>query len=127
MKTSKILINLTAVVFTVYGALFALFPATMFEFITDGGVTTSSALIDIRATYGGMSVAAGVILFMLSRKAETVRLGLISALVLMLGMATGRMIGMAVDQDANVIMTIYLALELLVVAASGYLLKTVAD
>lgn len=84
---SKLFVLGTAAVFFVYGLLFYVIPLEAFEFVVDGSVTSSSGVTDMRATYGGMSVGIGIILFMLGRNPQTVQLGLISVFVVMLGMA----------------------------------------
>lgn len=124
MAQSKLLIILTASIFALYGVLFILFPVALFEFATDSVLTGNTAVIDVRATYGGMSLAAGIILFLLSQSTETIRLGLLSVLLLMSGMAFGRIVGIVVDQQANTIMYIYLALELIAASLAAFLLMT---
>jgi len=127
MKFAKVLVILTAIIFIGYGILFMFSPINMLRWVAESEVTSSSAVIDIRATYGGMSLAVGFILFMLSRRSQTLGLGLASTFVLMLGMAIGRSIGILLDQDANNMMYIYLGLELSVVVISGYLIKVAYD
>ena len=77
-------------------------------------MSSSSGLIDIRATYGGMSLAVGIILYLLATGKDTLKIGLISVSVLMLAMAMGRIIGIGLDGTPNIYMYIYLALELAV-------------
>ena len=116
---SRIFILGTAAIFFVYGLLFFVIPIETFQYVVDGTVTSSSAVIDLRATYGGMSVGVGITLYMLGINKQTQKIGLVAVLVLMLGMAFGRSIGVIYDGDANDYMYIYLALE---VAASIVLL-----
>ena len=123
MTFSRLLVQLTALVFATYGLAFAIAPAFMAEFSTAAVPQSASALIDTRATYGGMSVAVGLILFLLASQANTIRVGLQAVLLLMLGMAVGRMLGMALDGAANTLMFVYLALELVAVALAGVLLS----
>jgi thiamine transporter ThiT len=67
----------------------------------------------MRATYdGGMSVAVGVLLFVLSSKRGSIENGLLGVIILMLCMASGRIYGIAVDGSANILMYIYLAIEI---------------
>lgn len=122
MTTNKLLIKLTAAVFAVYGIAFIVAPTQLAVLVTEASPTTAAALTDMRATYGGMSLAVGVLLFMLSAKPQTVRLGLSAVLLLMLGMAGGRMVGIAIDGSTTQMMWMYLALELIVAAAASVLL-----
>ncbi|KEF33180.1 hypothetical protein D777_00188 [Marinobacter nitratireducens] len=120
---SKLFVLGAAAVFFVYGLLFYVIPLEAFEFVVDGSVTSSSGVTDMRATYGGMSVGIGIILFMLGRNPQTVQLGLVSVFVVMLGMAFGRSVGMTFDGNANHYMYLYLALELAVSFIALFLIK----
>lgn len=119
----KILVILTAAIFFVYGLIFVLFPVEMLQIILQVSLNTSSGIIDIRATYGGMSIAIGVILYLLATNENTLRVGLISVSILMLSMAFGRLIGMVLDGSPNIFMYIYLALELVASSFAIFLLK----
>lgn len=109
----KLLVLLTASIFCIYGLIFVFFPVDGLLFVVDGSISTSSGVIDIRATYGGMSVGIGIILYLLATTHGTLRIGLLSVCLLMLGMAAGRIIGMVLDGSPNIYMYIYLALELI--------------
>ena len=71
MKNRKLLCLLGAGFFLIYGLLFAIFPAQFSEITTGNIHSTSSSLIDMRATYGGMSIAVGLVLMLLAIKKET--------------------------------------------------------
>jgi len=124
MNPSKSLIVVTALIFLVYGALFVLFPIKLLDLVASGAVTSASGVIDMRATYGGMSVAVGFILLLLAKSAETIKVGLISIFLLMVCMATGRVVGICVDQNANFMMYVYLLLEVIIAVLSAFLLNT---
>jgi hypothetical protein len=66
----------------------------------------------MRATYGGMSVAVGLLLFVLSSKRGSIENGLLGVIILMLCMARGRIYGIAVDGSLNILMYTYLAIEI---------------
>lgn len=120
---SKIFVLGTAAIFFVYGLLFFVIPIETFQFVVDGTVTSSSAITDLRATYGGMSVGVGIILYLLGNKEQTLRTGLVAVFLLMSGMALGRSIGIVLDGDANAFMFIYLGLEIVASAVALLLLK----
>lgn len=111
MKIEKILIQLTAVFFLVYGLLFALFPGSLSSVVTGGVPTTTSGLIDMRATYGGMSVAVGCLMLLLANNRSTLRLGLLSVIMVLLGMASARTLGIVADGAPNNLMYAYLVAE----------------
>ena len=112
------LIWLNAGFFALYGLGFVLAPELLATTITEGAPQTSSAMIDFRATYGGMSIAVGLVLAALARDPSTHRLGLRAVAATMLCMASGRTVGIVLDGDPNVWMWIYLAGELAVAAAA---------
>lgn len=120
---TKIFIHLFAFVFVVYGFAFALFPEFMLPLVTGGAAATSSASIDIRSTYGGISLTIGGMLHYLAFEQSRIRLALKFILLLMLLMASTRIIGMLVDGDANFVMYLYLALELLSASLALVLLR----
>ena len=123
MTLSKLVVFLTAAVFFVYGAGFVLAPEYLSQMVTDWTPSTASSLIDMRATYGGMSIAVGILLFVLLR--EELRLGLIGVVLLMLSMATTRAYGIFTDGAANTFMYSYLVLEIVIgIAAVGLLAQT---
>ena len=123
MNFSKLLIVLTALIFLIYGILFALFPISLLDLVVNGAVTSASGVIDMRATYGGMSFAVGCILLVLTKSADTIKTGLMNVFLLMFCMAAGRFIGICVDQNANAVMYVYLILEVIVAALSVLLLN----
>ena len=98
-------------------------PLETFGFVVDGSVTSSSAVIDLRATYGGMSAAVGVILLLLASNVNTLRVAVVSVFLLMFGMAFGRSLGIYLDGGANAYMYGYLILELAACAIALLLLK----
>ena len=124
MNSSKLLIVLTAAIFLIYGALFILFPIQILELVANGSITSASGVIDMRATYGGMSMAVGIILLLLAKSEDTIKVGLMSVFLLMACMAIGRVVGILVDQNPNIMMYVYLALEVLIAVLSAFLLKT---
>ena len=93
--------------------------------VTDGVPSTASALIDMRATYGGMSIAVGILLAMFAIRQETLRSGIVMQALLMTCMASTRVIGMVLDGEPNVLMFIYLLLELVTMAICLRWLKVV--
>jgi hypothetical protein len=118
MKIEKILIWFTAAVFLAYGFLFALFPGSLSNFVTGSVPASSTGLTDMRATYGGMSISVGVLMFLLGANERTIKLGLLSVIVVLLAMALTRTLGMIVDGSPNQMMNIYLLLEVIPAAVA---------
>ena len=100
----------TAWGFFIYGLLFIVFPQEALQMLVQGKVSTRSELIDLRATYGGMMIGLGLLLFILANNVSTIKVGLLAVFILMLCMALGRIIGIVIDGEPNQLMYIYLSL-----------------
>ena len=124
---AKPLIVLTAAIFFLYGLVFLCCPHETLQFVVQASINSSSGVTDVRATYGGMSVGIGIVLYLLAREENTLTLGLLSVFILMITMAFGRVVGMVVDGAPNVFMYAYLALELTTSALALLLLQIRRD
>lgn len=122
LRIAAFVIRLTGLVFLLFGIACVIAPSAIIQAATGFSVTHAVALIDIRATYGGMSIGVAAILFLLSSGPATIRAGLLSVLALMLGMAGGRLAGLLMVAETNWVMLFYLALELIVASLSAALL-----
>jgi hypothetical protein len=116
VRHASTLIWLNAAFFVVYGLAFVVSPEALGSAITGSSPGTPSGVIDMRATYGGMTVAVGLALAWLGRSESTKTLGLYSIALVMFCMASSRIVGIVSDGDANSIMYAYLAGELVVLA-----------
>lgn len=116
MSLPVALLRLNALVFIAYGVAFTVAPESMSNLVTGSAPSTPSGLIDMRSTYGGMSVGLGVLLALLARNPDTHRIGLLGVAAVMAGMGASRILGLITDGTANVAMYIYLALEILMAA-----------
>ena len=123
MIIDRFLIRITAWVFALYGLGFVVAPAQLSQWVSATAPTTAIALTDMRATYGGMSLAVGMVLYVLASSPQTVRLGLQAVMIFMLAMAGGRIVGLVSDASASAIMFIYLALEIIVAVVASILLR----
>ncbi|GMQ49045.1 DUF4345 family protein [Vibrio sp. 10N] len=112
MFQAKLMVWITALVFFGYGVLFSLSPSALFERVTDSALFSYSAAIDVRATYGGMMTAVGIILVLLVLKQETLKLSVVSATLLAGCMAVTRAMGIVAETQPNDTMQIYLITEL---------------
>lgn len=105
---------MNSAIFALYGIAFALFPEPMAIFVTGSIPESTSALIDMRATYGGLCLAVGVVFALLACKAAMVRTGVVVLAIVLGGMAGTRALGIILDGDPNPLMNLYLATEILV-------------
>lgn len=96
--------------FTVFfGLAFVFAPHYFFEMYTGGKFPTSSAAIDVRATYGGFSLGMGLFLFWCSK--SNIRTGLMAALLALACIIPARLLGFVLDGSPNNTMYLFLALE----------------
>lgn len=116
MTTARVLVFLGSAFFILYGFAFTVLPVELAVFVTGEAPSTSSGLIDMRSTYGGMSVAVGIVLALLAIRDDTVRTSVVGLLIVMLCMAATRVVGIAIEGQPNTIMYIYLLLEALTAA-----------
>lgn len=122
LKTSQFVVLLTGLIFLAFGIACVVAPSDVLLLATGALLDHPVALIDLRATYGGMSIGVAVILFVLASSSASIRFGLIAVLALMLGMAGSRAIGMLVESSSNSVMLLYLILEIAAASISAILL-----
>jgi uncharacterized protein YjeT (DUF2065 family) len=111
MKLHALVIWLAGLFFVLYGIAFAVAPNAMSQLVTGAAVTGVSALVDFRATYGGMIIAVGIAILYLHRIRQ-VRLSLGFIILVLMLMATTRAIGFAIEGKANTLMYVFFVLEL---------------
>ncbi|WP_438466469.1 DUF4345 domain-containing protein [Marinomonas sp. PE14-40] len=122
MTLAQWIIRLNALFFSLYGLLFFFVPETLLFWVTGSAANTTSAMIDTRATYGGMSLAIGLLLFYFSMKLVYEKLGLVFVILIMGNMAFGRSLGILLDGNPNPVMWLFLVGELVTLIISAVLL-----
>lgn len=116
MKFPTYLLWVNGGLFVLFGACFIAAPAFFADTFTGAAPGTASALIDMRATYGGTALGAGLFFGFCARRRELVRVGSVASLLLLAGIAVARLIGFVVDDTPNLFMALFLGAELLFVA-----------
>ncbi len=124
---AKVVIWTAGLIFVLYGVAFTLAPAPMADLVTGDPPDTASGSIDMRATYGGMSLAVGALILMLGTGRATVSLSLLITAVVLLSMAATRLLGFFLDRDPNTMMYVYLAAEVLAGGLALHLRKGLED
>ena len=97
--------------FAAFGIGFVAAPVELAELFFDAAPTAPSGLIDMRATYGGLSIGAAIFFGLCAGRREWQRPGLLAAIFVMAGLAAGRVVGLFADGDPNGFMWLFLALE----------------
>lgn len=114
---------MNSALFIGFGIIFTFSPVYFTDILTGTSPGTPSAMIDLRANYGGMAFGIGTFLIICARNAATVRLGLILAIIVTIGLAGCRTVGIVLDGSPNTLMLVTLAVELLFVAITGLAIK----
>lgn len=117
MKFGRTLVWVNFWLFIGFGLGFVSAPQTLATLITGASPVTPSAITDMRATYGGMSLGLALIYGLSARKGGDVQLGLQGVLAVMASLAVARVIGIVLDGDPNVFVWLLLFAE----AAMGVL------
>lgn len=118
MKFSQALVLVNGILFIGFGLGFVIAPVYFSTLFTGAHFATPSAIIDVRATYGGMALGLGIWLVVCAR--QHVRLGLLGSLAVLVSIVTGRLVGIVLDGGANVFMYVFLVAELLFLLATWY-------
>jgi hypothetical protein len=127
MKFATNLLRVNAALFIAFGACFIVAPEFFADALTGSEPWTTSATIDMRATYGGMGLGIGLAFWFLARQRETVIAGLVGALLVLAATAMARMIGFVADGSPNMPMLLLFGAEVLFVALAASALKLVTD
>ena len=95
MRLGRALVIVNGVLFAGFGLGFMAAPSFFSGLFTGGVFSTPSAIIDVRATYGGLGLGLGLWLLLCSK--EHVRLGLVGSLIVLTSIMLGRVAGLIVD------------------------------
>ena len=122
MNIGKTLVFVNGVLFVGFGLGFIIAPGFFLKLFTETTLSLPSAVIDVRATYGGLGLGVGVWLLLCFK--DNVRLGLLGSLVVLASIILGRTIGLIVDGNPNVFMFVFLGAEMVFFLAALYALKS---
>ncbi|QBY05435.1 DUF4345 domain-containing protein [Thalassotalea sp. HSM 43] len=123
MALDKAFVMVMALAFLLFAVAFILAPEYALTLTTGQTLTSATAIVDLRATYGGLSLAIAILLFWLLAKQQLLPIALIAVLTLMLAMAATRLIGLLLMPDAAIIMYVYFILEVAAVLTASWLLR----
>lgn len=127
MKTASEIIDFNAILFCLYGLGFIFFPHYLSTLVMGYAPTTSSGIIDMRATYGGICLGFGLLLAYCARDRKSTVKGLWAVILVVGGMALGRLMGVVIDDNPNVMMYIFLGLEVTIVTIAVIVLRKMED
>lgn len=127
MKIKTTILWINAMIFIAYGLGFVLMPETLGQLLVGDAPDTTSAVIDMRATYGGMTIGLGIVFAFLAARAEFVSVGLKGVITVMVLMAGARLLGIMIDGQPNSVMILYLAAEVLMALVATWALRRDSD
>lgn len=122
IRVHRWVVLVSGLIFLAYGIAFILAPEATAMMVTGESPQTTTGMIDMRATYGGLSTAVGVVLLMMGVSRTGPKQGLVTMLLVMLGMAGGRFYGIVTDGSPGLSMYFYLIFEVAVAVAVGWML-----
>lgn len=100
MKLARGFLLLSGIIFAGYG-LYCLFNPMILNQYTGMGLSESTALIEIRAMYGGLQFSMGLYLFYCGLQLPRVSQGLLVSVFMFAGLAGARAYGLTVDGGDN--------------------------
>jgi hypothetical protein len=100
MKLARGFLILTGITFTCYG-IYCLFNPMILNEYTGMGLTDTTALIEVRAMYGGLQFSMGLYLLLSGLQQARAAQGLLVAVFLFAGLAGARAYGLTVDDGDN--------------------------
>lgn len=127
MKFATRLLGLNAVLFVVFGLGFVFAPHWLSEALVQSTPATPSASIDMRATYGGISVGLGLFVGLCAWRRDLIGGGVLASLLVLSTAAAARIVGMVADGGPNLFMYLLLVAELLFVVFFSVALKKINE
>ena len=119
---ARIFLGITAAAFIGYGLVCLARPEVVAN-ATGMNLATSTASVEVRAMYGGLQTAVGILAALAVMRAEWRTPILLCIGLLFFGLASGRLLGIVVDSDASAYNFGALAFE---TASAGIALALVA-
>jgi hypothetical protein len=115
MRFAVVLLWITSVLFVGFGIGAVTAPRELAMFITGGAPSIPSAIIDMRATYGGVALGMGLFFGVCATRSQWVRPGLFGSLLVVASIGAARVVGFVVDGQPNGFMLMLLSTEVIFV------------
>ncbi|MFA5494705.1 MAG: DUF4345 family protein [Porticoccaceae bacterium] len=121
MTIRAVLLGLNALMFIAFGLGFIVDPVTVTPMFLGLPAPSGDLLIDMRATYGGLSLAVGIYMAYCTWRREYLYQGLLVAFLVMLALLVGRGVAILAEHSASQAMYQSLILELVLSILFGAL------
>ncbi len=122
---ARIFLGITALAFGIYGLMCLVEPSIVAD-STGMQLATGTATVEIRAMYGGLQIAIGLLALLGSVRAEFQLPVLISMCLIFFGIASGRLVGIAIESDPGAYNFAALGYEFASAAIAGLLIAATA-
>jgi hypothetical protein len=109
VRLARIALLVNGVLFASYGLLCLVMPETLTGAATLG-LTTTVASIEVRAMYGGLELALGVLFLLAASRPTLLEAGLITGVTIFSGLGLARLLGIVLDGGPgtyNIVAVIY--------------------
>jgi hypothetical protein len=126
MTFARVVLGLSVLTYAGFGAAFLIAPVTMAAYV-EIELPAPSAVVDVRATYGGFELGLAAFLAWCLAAPERVRTGLLASALTIAGFGVTRLMGIAIDGTVNHAIYIALALEWTGIAATSAALWQLAS
>lgn len=111
MTFARTLVWINCALFIAFGLGFTFAPALLASVVSGAEPATPSAVIDMRATYGGMALGLATLFWLCARDEQGVSIGIRGVLGVMVFLALSRLLGIVIDGSPNAFMVLLLAAE----------------
>jgi hypothetical protein len=122
-----ILLWVTSLLFVAFGIGFVVAPRYFADLVTGSAPTVPSAVIDMRATYGGVALGLGLFFGVAARRATWLRPALVASLLVIACIGGARLVGIVADGEPNSFMLLLLATEVISVALFALAIRQVGS
>ena len=123
---ASVFLGITALALGAYGLMCLVQPSIVAE-ATGMQLLTGTATVEVRAMYGGLQIGIGLLALLGALRAELRGPVLISMCLLFFGIASGRLVGIAIESDPGAYNFAALGYELASAAIAGALIAAGAS
>lgn len=119
----RVFLGFTAAAFVLYGALCLFRPETLSD-AAGIGIGDAVADVEIRAMYGGLEIAVGLLALAGLVRRELAPAALLALLFVFAGLALGRGFGMLLESEHGAYNRVAFAFEIVSAGIAGYLVNS---
>jgi hypothetical protein len=122
MIAARLLLMLNSALFSLFGLLYLIWPTAMCATL-HLVATRPTAIVDVRATYGGMQLGIAALLAYCAISIGGTAFGLLSAACIVGGLAVGRLIGIAANGGTSGLVWLIVGVEVTATIINVWMLR----